>query len=128
MPQKGNPHIKVIAKSHLLASFFLFLFVASSQAITITGSETISRSSSSSYTATGGSGLVTWSVAGTGASISANGVLTATANACGSFTVTASGSDGWRRDKGRPKVKRGHGSQDHIHVDGQDKWYPIKKK
>ena len=26
----------------------------------------------------------------------------------------------WRRDKGRPEIKRGHGSQDHIHVNG--KW------
>ena len=32
----------------------------------------------------------------------------------------------WRRDKGRPEIKRGHGSQDHIHVNGR--WYPIKKK
>ena len=32
----------------------------------------------------------------------------------------------WRRDKGRPEIKRCHGSQDHIHVNGR--WYPIKKK
>ncbi|WP_245874929.1 hypothetical protein [Desulfobulbus oralis] len=32
----------------------------------------------------------------------------------------------WRRDKGRPEIKRGYGSQDHIHVNGR--WYPIKKK
>jgi len=31
----------------------------------------------------------------------------------------------WRRDKGRPEVKSGHGSQDHIHVGGR--WYPIRK-
>ena len=41
------------------------------------------------------------------------------------------GSDGkfkekWRRDKGRPEIKSGHGAQDHIHVG--DRWYPIKKK
>jgi hypothetical protein len=32
----------------------------------------------------------------------------------------------WRRDEGRPNIKSGHGSQDHIHVG--DRWYPIKKK
>lgn len=30
----------------------------------------------------------------------------------------------WRRDQGRPGVKSGHGSEDHIHVG--DRWYPIK--
>ena len=32
----------------------------------------------------------------------------------------------WRHDKARPEVKKGHGSQDHIHIDGSKKWYPVK--
>ena len=33
----------------------------------------------------------------------------------------------WRLDKGRPEIKRGHGAQDHIHLNGEKKWYPLKK-
>ena len=31
----------------------------------------------------------------------------------------------WRLDKGRPEVKKGHGSKDHVHIDGGKKPYPI---
>ncbi|MCP3686107.1 MAG: RHS repeat-associated core domain-containing protein, partial [bacterium] len=34
----------------------------------------------------------------------------------------------WRLDKGRPDIKRGHGSVDHIHIDGSKKWYPVGGK
>lgn len=34
----------------------------------------------------------------------------------------------WRLDKGRPDIKRGHGSEDHIHLDGKKRWYPVKRK
>jgi len=33
----------------------------------------------------------------------------------------------WRLDKGRPEIKRGHGKQDHIHLDGKKTpWYPVR--
>ncbi len=31
----------------------------------------------------------------------------------------------WRYDKGRPEVKKGHGSKDHIHLDGKDEFHPV---
>lgn len=33
--------------------------------------------------------------------------------------------EGWRLDRGRPEIKRGHGSVDHIHIDGSKNWTPV---
>mgnify|MGYP001583591971 FL=1 len=78
----------------LITAAFFFSFATSSHAITITGSEEITTNSSATYTAADCSGTVSWSVTGTGASISSNGVLTAGSASCGGITVTASCSDG----------------------------------
>jgi hypothetical protein len=78
----------------LIALDLLFPFATSSQAITITGTETITTNSNTTYTAADCSGTVSWSVTGTGASISSNGVLTAGSASCGGITVTAHCSDG----------------------------------
>jgi len=65
--------------------------------ITISGSDTITTSSTSQYSATAcyqnglceSSAGVSWSVSGTGASISDTGLLTTSASACGMLTVSA---------------------------------------
>ena len=54
--------------------------------LTITGSDTTTRNSTKQYTATGCPSAVTWSVSGSGATISSNGLLTAGATACGKLT------------------------------------------
>jgi hypothetical protein len=73
---------------------FFFSFANSSHAITITGPETVTTNSSTTYTAADCSGSVSWSITGTGASISSNGVLTTGSASCGGITVTARCSDG----------------------------------
>jgi len=65
--------------------------------ITISGSDTITTSSTSQYSATAcyqnglceSSAGVSWSVSGTGATISNTGLLTTNASACGVLTITA---------------------------------------
>ncbi|MBI3377424.1 MAG: RHS repeat protein [Nitrospirae bacterium] len=87
---------------------FFLSFAAYSHAITITGSETITTNSSASYTAADCSGAVSWSVTGTGASISSNGVLTTGPASCGGITVTASCSDGSVATKTARVTDAGH--------------------
>jgi len=57
--------------------------------LTISGSDTTTRNSTKQYTVTGCPSAVTWSVSGSGATISSTGLLTAGATACGSLLVTA---------------------------------------
>lgn len=83
----------------LMTIAFFFSFAAYSHAITITGSETITKNSSASYSAAGCDGTVSWGVTGTGASISSNGVLTTGSASCGAITVAASCSDGMTATK-----------------------------
>lgn len=57
--------------------------------LTISGTETITRNSSAQYTASGCPWDVSWSVSGTGATISSTGLLTVGSTACGTLTVIA---------------------------------------
>lgn len=78
----------------ILFFFYPLLFVTSSHAITISGSETITTNSSTQYTAIDCNGPVSWGVTGTGASISSNGVLTTGPSSCGAITIAVGCSDG----------------------------------
>lgn len=72
----------------IIAICSLFLVRSNAQAITINGSDTITKNSSSPSSASGCSGTVSWGVTNPGASITQSGVLTTT-NACGTVLVAA---------------------------------------
>jgi len=87
--------VQVVSVLFLLMTMaFFFLFVTSSQAITINGgSDEIIPGTSSGYTAAGCSGTVIWSVTGTGASVRPSGLITTVGAACGSAILTATCDD-----------------------------------
>jgi hypothetical protein len=60
----------------------------------ISGPDAVVSNSGTQYTAIGGMGKKTWSVTGTGASISDSGYLTLSAAACGGFLVTVTDTCG----------------------------------
>jgi hypothetical protein len=62
--------------------------------VVVSGSDAVTSSSSTQYTASGGIGPYTWSVSGTGATIDETGLVTLDETACGGFTVTATDTCG----------------------------------
>jgi hypothetical protein len=58
------------------------------EALSLTGSETVTKPGASQFTASGGMLPYTWAVEGTGVTISEDGLVTAGDDACGSFTAT----------------------------------------
>lgn len=78
----------------LMTIAFFFSFATYSHAITINCPDEVYSNSATTCTASGCDGSVSWSVTGTGASISSNGLLTIGSASCGGITVAASCSDG----------------------------------
>jgi hypothetical protein len=62
--------------------------------VVVSGSDAITSSSSTQYTASGGIGPYTWDVSGEGATIDETGRVTLGEDACGGFTVTATDTCG----------------------------------
>jgi hypothetical protein len=69
-------------------------------AITLSGSETVTKPGGYQYTAEGGGFQLTWTISGTGATINQSGYVTLSSEACGSYTVTVTDECGYNDSMG----------------------------